>query len=631
MIRTILILHLLLTTVTYGQENYAISKIPEGLTKNVNAIVRQSEIKIQLDDINDMTVEERTVVTVLNKRGLQAVQPVVGYDNSSSVQSLSARVYDANGKEIKKYRKRDFSDVSATGSNLYSDNRMKVLEFTPSTYPFTFEFETVTRNSSTAFIPRWMPIGLTNVSIENSSYKLENPKRIPLSTKVYNLDAYKVDYSETETSLNYSLKNQEPIKKEHIGPYFTEFVPFVKIAPQQFSLEGKSAEVKSWKDFGLWQKQKLLDGRGALPEATIAKVSALVSGIKDPKDKARAIYNYMQSKTRYISVQVGIGGWQPSLASEVDKLGYGDCKGLTNYTQALLRSQGIESYYTIVDSGPNGRDIDEEFVALQGDHVILTVPFEDENVFLECTSQKLPFNFLGTHTDDRKVLMVTPEGGVITRTHTYKAEDNTLDLNARVTLQESLKLSGTLTQVSSGIQYSFRYEIENETSDDIDRSYKYLWSHLNDLTLGDISFENDKKEVKFTESLRFETDGYVSMAGSRILLNPNIFQRIDDIPSKVEERTQPLVIRRGFVDTDEITFVLPQNYEIESVFEPVSIDTKFGKYESAVERMDNGTIVYKRKFLLNSGRYPKEDFNTYVDFIKDVVRADRSKIVLLRK
>ena len=99
-----------------------------------------------------------------------------------------------------------------------------------------------------------------------------------------------------------------------------------------------------------------------LPKETIAKIASLVAGVKDTKEKARIIYEFMQNKTRYISVQVGIGGWKPTPAKEVDKLGYGDCKALTNYTKALLKSQGIDSYYTIVDSGSSGLDIDEEFV-----------------------------------------------------------------------------------------------------------------------------------------------------------------------------------------------------------------------------------------------------------------------------
>jgi hypothetical protein len=58
---------------------------------------------------------------------------------------------------------------------------------------------------------------------------------------------------------------------------------------------------------------------------------------KEPIMKAKLIYDYVQQKSRYVSIQVGIGGWKPMDASDVDRLGYGDCKGLTNYTKALWR------------------------------------------------------------------------------------------------------------------------------------------------------------------------------------------------------------------------------------------------------------------------------------------------------
>lgn len=628
--RILKFLFILLMVPVYGQELYNINNIPEPLRTNANAVYRVLNTVIELDAVDRMTITEHVVLTVFNKNGLSALKPVAYYDNSSSIQAISANVFDKNGKQIKKFKKKNFVDVSVTGTNLYTDNRALVLEYTPPFYPFTFEFLVETRSKSTGFLPPWDPSPYYRVSTESSSYIVRNPNVIPLTVRAFNLEDFDVRFTETNTLKKYSVKNLKAIDREPLGPHYTEFTPVVKIAPLKFELEGKEANISSWKDFGLWQDQQLLKGRRELPQSTIAKVTEIVRGVVDKKEKTRLIYEFMQSKTRYISVQVGIGGWQPTLAMEVDQLGYGDCKGLTNYTMALLESQGIESYYTIVNAGSEGRDLDENFLALQGNHVILTVPFEDEKVFLECTSQDVPFNYLGEHTDNRKVLMITPEGGIMGHTHEYSASDNMQDLKGEISLEPSLLVKGEIVQSSSGIQYSYRYHLKDAKAVEKDASYKKTWSHLNDLRVDQIEFSNDKENIVFQESLRFQTAGYCSRAGDRILLNPNLFRRIENIPIKTEKRTQPVVIKRGYTERDVIRWSIPENFLMESIFEPFELNSPFGSYKVELVKEANN-FIYTREFKINSGRYPKETFNEYVDFIKEVAKRDRSKIVLSKK
>ena len=74
--------------------------------------------------------------------------------------------------------------------------------------------------------------------------------------------------------------------------------------------------------------------RQDVPLETAAYIKEITGNISDPKAKAQKIYEYMQHKTHYVSIQIGIGGYQPFTASEVDKDGYGDCKALCNYTRA---------------------------------------------------------------------------------------------------------------------------------------------------------------------------------------------------------------------------------------------------------------------------------------------------------
>lgn len=619
------------TVFSYSQNIYSVDNIPTNLKEGVNAVIREETTQIVLKDFNDVVIIRKEVITAFNRNGLKSMSPVAGFDKNRSIKNIDAVLYNLHGKEVRKFKKKDFTEVSAAGSNLYTDNRILVLDFTPPSYPFTFEINVETRMTSTAFLPRWIPSNYSQVSIENSKFEIINEKRLPLITRKFNMEKFNVKVVEDDTKFSYALKNLEALENEQLSPHYTEIKPVVNVALQKFQLENKSAHVTTWKEFGLWQNNSLLNGRDELPEQTKVKVAQLVANIADPKEKTRAIYKFMQDRTRYISVQIGIGGWQPTLAEEVDRLNYGDCKGLTNYTKALLKSQGIESYYTIVQAGPSGRDLDEDFVALQGNHVILSVPFEDEMVFLECTSQQSPFNFLGTFTDDRKVLMVTPDGGVMTKTHTYGPSDNLITIAATAVFDDNMKLTGVISESSFGIRYSEKYRLETEKKEDVIRYYKNIWGHLNSLKVSNVVFNNDTENVVFKETLNFETEGYVSKAGKRILINPNVFNRQTFVPDSDGERTLPLEIRRGYSQKDEIEITLPTGYTLESIFDPISIENEFGQYKASVTMLNDTKLLYSRELIIQSGRYPKEKFKAYVAFKKDIVKKDKSKMVLIKE
>lgn len=82
----------------------------------------------------------------------------------------------------------------------------------------------------------------------------------------------------------------------------------------------------NWEELGRWFYHDLYKNQVQLPEKTKEQMKQLTKNATTDKEKARLIYQYMQDKTRYISVQLGIGGFMPTKAEEVDRVGYGDCK-----------------------------------------------------------------------------------------------------------------------------------------------------------------------------------------------------------------------------------------------------------------------------------------------------------------
>ncbi|CAN0314914.1 unnamed protein product [Scytosiphon promiscuus] len=406
------------------------------------------------------------------------------------------------------------------------------------------------------------------------------------------------------------------------------------IAPKNFHYEGFIGENEDWENLGKWINENLLTGRSYLPEETKQQVRALVQGIDDPIGKARKIYKYVQENTRYISVQVGIGGIQPISASEVDRVKYGDCKGLTNYTKALLEAVGVVSYYTEVYATSSKKiDMDEKFPSLfgQANHVILNIPIENkESVWLECTSQIMPFGFLGDFTDDRNVFVITPEGGKIISTPKYGASENSQSTKAELNIMDDSSLEVDAKIISKGIQYNDKFYLENEERREQDKYFKNHWNYIGNISIDEIKFSNDKDNVAFTQDVSFKAIDFCSFTGERILFTPNVLNRNTYIPNRYRTRKLPLQIERGFIDDDEYEINLPQGYTVEFIPENVSLESNFGSYTVTIERITDTKLKYERKFEITGGLYPKEEYEKYREFIKEVSKNDNAKIVLTK-
>lgn len=608
--------------------------LDKSLTDNANAVVRLDQMNINLSATNEMFYEVKQVVTVLNKDGNSFARNRVAYDKERKIKNLDVYVYDKLGGEIEHIKKKDFKDVSAAdGFSLYTDDRLLVNRYTPTSYPYTISLSYSVETSDTGFFPPWYFLSNYRVSVEKSHYSIAYANEaLKPEIKEMNLENITFSKKDEANKIVYEASNIQAIKPESLGPAFRDVVPRLKVRLSKFNLKGESAEVNDWKEMGIWMNNSLLKDRAELNNATISKAKSLVSGVDDNLEKAKIIYKYVQDNTRYISVQIGIGGWKPISAIDVDRVKYGDCKGLSNYTYALLKAVGVQSYYTVIHAGNRQVDFDPDFAALQGNHAILAIPYNDLYYWIDCTSQVHPFGFVGDFTDDRKALVVKPDGGEIVTTVAYINEDNYQFTKAQFSINPNGDISGNADIVTKGIQYDNRFKLERNTDDDVVKHYKSYWSNINNLKINKYSFENDKDNVAFTERVDLNATNYASISGNRILFTVNTFNNNGYVPNRHRNRKLPFEIQRGFLDEDEFTIQLPEGYMIEAIPEEKIIDTNFGTYKVSFKKdIETNSIVYTRKLLIKKGFYPKEKYAAYRDFRKQTARADDAQVVLVKK
>ncbi len=618
-----------------GQETtYQLHTLDKTLIDNANAVVRLNEMTVELTKINEMNIKLRRVVTVLNNLGNTHAHTSIGYNKSVKVKQIQSVVYDAFGKEIDKIKRKEFKDVSSVdGGTLYSDSRVLYMDYTPVNYPYTIEFSYEITTANTSNIPDWYFLDGFLVSTEKSKYSvIYSEAELKPEIKEKHFGDLEIRKTTSENSIVYEGLNIKAIKKETLSPSFNKIAPLLMVRAINFQYEGYNATIKDWDDLGIWMHKNILQGRDELSEETKVKAHSLVEGITDDLEKAKKIYEYVQNNTRYISVQVGIGGIQPIHAIEVDRVKYGDCKGLSNYTKALLDEVGVKSYYTHVEAGQDKINFEKDFASLaQGNHVILAIPYEGSYYWIDCTTQIHPFGFIGDFTDGRNVLIIKPEGGEIVKTATYLNKENRQKTKAILSLSENGSIEGDVKIDSYGIQYDNRFYLEDQVKDDIIKYYKQYWRNINNLKVKEYQFSNNKDSIVFTEQLTLNASDYATKSGDRLLVAINAFNQNRYVPNRHRNRKMPFEIQRGFFDEDEFEVIIPEAYEIEAIPNNTSFENEFGYYTTTIEVSENKkTLLYNRSLLIKEGWYAKEKYNAYRDFRKKIANTDNAQLILIK-
>ena len=629
--KNILIILFLLTGNLYAQ-NFAEKLIADSLKKDANMVVRIDEGTFKVNSPTSCTLSTRIVYTILNQRADDYATKYIGYDNKFIfVKSFEAKLYDGNGKKVRELEYDDIKDQSAISDfSLHEDNRVKTATLTYHTYPYTVEFLAVVEYKSMLYISDWWFQSDNKVAVEKSNYQIITPTKLPIRYQEKYLSKSVIIATEGENTI-YNWE-QKAIKPFSIEPLSKEIpFPHLKVATQQFEVDGHFVDMTTWEEFGKWRK-KLCEGREEIPEATAQKIRDLVANIDSEEQKIRVIYEYMQSKTRYVSIQLGIGGWQPFPASFVDNKGFGDCKALSNYTKSLLKAANIDSHYTLVYAGDKIKPLDTKFPDMQFNHAILCVPLttKKDTMWLECTSQQEPAGYMGDFTGNRQALLLTDEGGKIANTPIYNQNVNIQNRKATVILAAD----GSAT---AQIHNSYQALAEDERHFYMDKSVEKQRSMLLEtwelptFELGEMKLWREKKSIPVShEEAKISIEKLATTSGKRLFLQPNLLSKLTYLPESVENRTQDIALKNSFTELDTIQITLPENYHVETKAETISYKTPFGEYESTT-KIEGNNLTYIRRFVRYQGYFSKEKYVELLDFYKKVIKADAAKVVLVNK
>lgn len=625
---------LLLSLSIFAQNKYPVSAIAPALLKDAHVVKRAEEVVFEIENIGEAVERRKVVLTILDDEGQRHAGMVVSYDRNHKAPDIEGVLYDAAGKELKKVKGKDIADYSAVSDiSLYDDARMKVHDFKYAAYPYTVEYTVEQKYNTTYAFPDFEPQPYEHLAVEKSSYTLLAPASYKLRYKPFN---YKTPPVETtvkdKKSMRWEVSNLAATTRPIASPPWHELTPTVFFAPSEFQMEGYKGNASSWEEYGRFNLMLNTD-RDKLPADVLQKAKAIAEATSDPKEKVRKLYEFMQQHTRYISIQLGIGGLQPFDASYVAQKGYGDCKALSNYMYSLLKAVGIKSYYTTVKAGESTDDLSiiEDFPSHQSNHVVLFVPLAKDTVWLECTNQLVPAGYMGGFAGNRKALAITEDGGKMVSTPHYGVDENVQVRKITGTIDAEGNLVATVNTRYRAMQQDEKYGLVNEQSKEKIKEYLNGELSFASYEVADFSYQA-KKDVlpEVDEQLKLTVGNYATVSGRRFFLTPNLMSRGGSKSLSSEDRNCDFVFGYSYRNIDSVEINIPSGYQLEAMPSETALKTPYGNYRSFV-KLEGSKVFYYRMVERFSGRFPAKEGVQLAKFYEDIYKADRSRVVLVKK
>jgi hypothetical protein len=614
------------------KELYTAAGIPESLKDGANSVVRYWVSDLTIKAPGKASLKSHSLITVLNEKADNEAIIMFSYNRKyDTYNRVDMNVYDKDGKLLKKYHKSDlYERAISSESTLADDDRYLLLRHAIASYPATIELIYEENLDSFISLPDWYVQRRFEQSVQQSRYTVSTSATSGFKFKNKNIivDPVKVSQNGMET-YTWNVQDLKAIKNEENLPA-GRTLPSVMFSVDLFNCYGYPGDISSWQNFGNWIKG-LNTNMDVFSPQRVQQIKVMTDSIKTDKDKARFLYNYMQKNMRYVSIQLGIGGFKPFAASFVDDKKYGDCKALSNYMHALLSAVNIPSNYAIIRAGTNEEPADYSFPHNNFNHAILCVPLKGDTTWLECTSTTQPFGKLGPFTENRNALLITESGGKLVNTPKSTAADNQFNSETHIVLDADGGAKAQLKITSTG-GYRDMYLALSAIPTDKQKEFLLRYLNIKQPIVFEFKESPDKNgEKQFVADLEYDKFCDV-MTSDKRFYRPVVFDLSNIKIPVTDKRDADFYFEYPMLKTCITTLDLPAGFEIDAL--PVNSSLKFayGDYQiNFIYNKEKNQVTSIAKFTLNNWVIPAAKYTELQEYIDAVAKAQNKKLVIRKK
>lgn len=370
----------------------------------------------------------------------------------------------------------------------------------------------------------------------------------------------------------------------------------------------------NWEEVGRWYEGLQREKIQLSPEIK-AKAKELTKGLADDDAKARAIYNYVSLRYRYISISLGVGRYQPHAAVEILGNQYGDCKDKHTLLAALLSAVGIHVYPALINSR---MAIDADVPSPgQFDHVISVVA-GDSLFWMDTTPEVTAMGYLMGSLRGKPALVILPDKIAFQTTPANPpfANRDSSKVTAKLDADGTLRAHSDTTFRGDSEPYFrniFRRVPQSQWKDYGQQNF--YGAHLGGVITDVKVSPPEKTEVPFTLAYDYTVKDFAGGDKHRFAI-PLSLLSIPTVKDEGVQRTTPLWL--GYVGESlyESRIELPEGWSASQPI-PLNLKESFAEFYGNSE-MDGNVLVTKRRLVLKESGITPDQLKSYKEFQKAI-------------
>ncbi len=430
----------------------------------------------------------------------------------------------------------------------------------------------------------------------------------------------------------WSANNIQPFRGEAFAADSNDVVMSIAIAPRG-----------SWNDITAWYSALARD-RYALAPVVAQRIDSLVkaSGARSRVDTIRALHRWVAQDVRYVSVSLGIGGYQPRLPADVVQSGFGDCKDKATLFVAALRRYKIAASPVLLSlTGKPDAALPSIF---QFNHAIAAVQEGTGWTYTDLTAEFVPYGSIPENYQGQLGIVVLPNGTAQeVRFPRAEVASNVTTMRVRMSLDSSGIVQARVEEASRGgpsfgMRAAFAAPMDSSRRSDAQKALSQRM-FATDAT-GDslVGFDGKNLAAPTTMTYLIRAENALKTVGDLRLFTmnagfrgparsfKNLARELESRPARQFPIDAAQVLGQQETVTD-LTITLPLGWKAD-LPKNVTATSFFGRYES-VWTQTGRDVRMVRRITGERGIFPPQRISEIIVWLK-TVGADDYEFLSLR-